>query len=77
MLDGLRERVQDEVQKLVNRDPSKPQREVAVHCDSHRRFATWIGGSMLASMSTFSLFKISHQVYAESGAKDVIMKKGF
>jgi len=77
MFNGLRERIQEEVQNLLNKNPSKPIRDVKVYCDSHRRYATWIGGSMLASMSTFSQFKISRQSYMESGTKEIIMKKGF
>ena len=77
MFNGLKERIQEEVQNLLNKDPSKPVREVSVHCDSHRRYATWIGGSMLASMSTFAEFKIFRKNYMDSGTRDIIMKKGF
>ncbi len=77
MLRGLRERIETEVQKLVNEDSAKGPRDVQVYCDSHRRYATWIGGSMLASMSTFAEFKISQQTYKDASNKSLVLKKGF
>ncbi len=75
MLRGLRERLEFEVRQLVN--TGRDVTEVAVYQDSHRKYATWIGGSMLASMSTFAEFKISQQAYKEAGNKAVVMKKAF
>jgi len=77
MLKGLKERIEHEVWDLLNPDPSKPLKKISVYTDSHRRYATWIGGSMLASMSTFGEFKISQHAYKEAGNKFMVLKKGF
>jgi len=77
MLKGLKERIELEVKNLLNSDPNKPAKVVEVYNDSHRKYATWIGGSMLASMSTFSEFKITQQAYHEASNKSTVLKKAF
>ena len=71
MLKGLKERIELEVKKLV------PTENVQLYFDSHRRYATWIGGSMISSMSTFSEYKITQQAYRESGNRTMVLKKAF
>jgi len=47
---------------------------VTVHADSQRKCAAWIGGSMIASLSTFHHMKISKQEYDDSHAATVHRK---
>ena len=42
-----------------------PPSAVSVEFHSQRRHATWVGGSMLASLSTFPSLAITREMYAE------------
>ena len=49
---------------------------VTVYPDSQRKFGAWIGGSMLASLSTFPQMLVTRQVYEEEN-EAVLHRKFF
>ena len=51
MMKGFQERIESDVKSRL--ELHVPAGEVRVHADSFRQHAAWIGGSMLASLSTF------------------------
>jgi actin-related protein len=71
MFEGLEERVNKEIVDLV---PST--REVNVIAPPERKYTVWIGGSILASLSTFQEMWISKAEYYESGPT-IVNKKCF
>ncbi|KAF8176107.1 Actin, cytoplasmic [Mycena galopus ATCC 62051] len=60
---GFSERLHKELSKLA-----PPGVTVKVHAPRERKHGAWIGGSILASMSTFRKMWISKQEYEEFGA---------
>jgi len=62
MLRGLPERLQKEVAQLA---PS--QMKVRVVAPPERKYAVWMGGSILASLDTFQSMWITQEEYEESG----------
>ena len=62
MFPGITERMQKEISSLV--PPSMRSRIIA---PPERKYSLWIGGSILASLSTFQQMWISKQEYDESG----------
>lgn len=62
MYNGLPERMQKEISNLA---PSTIK--VKVVAPPERKYSVWIGGSILASLSTFQQMWISKQEYDESG----------
>ncbi|XP_026191562.1 actin [Cyclospora cayetanensis] len=72
LLPGLRERVGPELVAEMERRVSVPTESTlsAVSLDFHsqREHASWIGGSMLASLSTLPALAISKEMYAEGRA---------
>jgi actin-related protein len=79
MLKGLKDRIEFEIRSILKKQESKTSdaENMEIFYDSHRRYATWIGGSMLASMSTFNEFKITQQAYREATTKSLVLKKTF
>jgi actin-related protein len=63
MLPGLQQRVAHELSGVLNTDLA---RQLEVVADSQRKHATWIGGSMLASLSTFSQLAMTRQEFEDS-----------
>ena len=62
MYDGLAERLTKEMTNLA------PQTmEIKVVAPPERKYSVWIGGSILASLSTFQQMWISKEEYDESG----------
>merc|ERR1711912_200385 len=59
---GIAERMQRELASLA---PSTMN--VKVICPPERKYSTWIGGSILASLSTFQQMWITKEEYDESG----------
>jgi actin-related protein len=49
--------------------------EVAVFADSQRKYATWIGGSIFASLPTFQSLKITAKEWAAD--EEIVHKKFF
>ena len=62
MFPGMADRMQKEMTSLV---PSTMK--VKVIAPPERKYSVWIGGSILASLSTFQQMWISKQEYDESG----------
>jgi actin-related protein len=62
---GFTERFDAEVRQEADMDAKNA--DVGVHANLNRRNAAWIGGSMLASMSTFSTITLSYSEYQEKG----------
>eukprot|EP01024_Parvocaulis_polyphysoides_P075578 TRINITY_DN9771_c0_g1_i1.p1 TRINITY_DN9771_c0_g1~~TRINITY_DN9771_c0_g1_i1.p1 ORF type:complete len:134 (-),score=14.55 TRINITY_DN9771_c0_g1_i1:213-614(-) len=71
MFPGMAERMNKEVTALA------PQSmKVKVVAPPERKFSVWIGGSILASLSTFQAMWISKQEYEENGPT-IVHKKCF
>lgn len=66
---GIAERMQREITTLV-----PPSMKLRVVAPPERKYSVWIGGSILASLSTFQEMWISKQEYSESGPKIVHRK---
>ena len=62
MFHGLADRMKAEISKLA---PSAMRVKVIATAD--RRFSVWIGGSILASLSTFQQMWINKSEFEESG----------
>ncbi len=62
MVPGFAERMQKEMRALA-----PPASRVRMTAESERKYAVWIGGSILASLSTFERMWITKQEYNESG----------
>lgn len=69
MLPGIQERVTKELQALA---PAATQ--IRVIAPPERKYSVWIGGAILASLSTFQRMWISKQEYDESGPSIVHRK---
>eukprot|EP01137_Pigoraptor_chileana_P021065 Opistho-2@84306 len=72
LVPGFVERLQAEVYAVA--PPGSKVKVVAPPSASERRFSAWIGGSILASLSTFQQMWISRQEYEESG-KSIVEKR--
>ena len=68
---GLPERLTKEVQKLA---PSAIKSLVKVIAVPERKYCTWIGGSILSSISTFSSMWITKEEYQDAGPSIVHQK---
>jgi len=71
MLDDLSPRLELELKKLVPKSS-----EVNVITPPERKYSVWIGGSILASLSTFQTMWITSAEYAEEGPA-IIAKRCF
>lgn len=69
MFPGITDRLQQEV---TNMAPSSMR--VKVIAPPERKYSVWIGGSILASLSTFQQMWVSKQEYDESGPSIVHRK---
>jgi len=69
MYDGLSDRMNAEITKLA-----PPTMKVKIVAPPERKYSVWIGGSILASLSTFSQMWISKEEYDESGPSIVHRK---
>jgi len=61
MMKGFPERFDYEIRSLA--DSQAKNADIAVHANLNRRNAAWIGGSMLASMSTFKDITLTNLAY--------------
>jgi len=69
MFDGIAERMEKEIKALA------PQTmKIKIVAPPERKYSVWIGGSILASLSTFQQMWISKQEYDESGPQIVHRK---
>lgn len=69
MYDGIADRMQREITALA---PSSMK--IKIVAPPERKYSVWIGGSILASLSTFQQMWISQQEYDESGPSIVHRK---
>jgi len=69
MFQGIDERMQKEISLLA---PSTMK--IKIIAPAERKFSVWIGGSILASLSSFQQMWISKQEYDESGPSIVHRK---
>ncbi|VDO84099.1 unnamed protein product [Haemonchus placei] len=69
MFPGIADRMQKEIQHLA---PSTMK--IKIIAPPERKYSVWIGGSILASLSTFQQLWISKQEYDESGPSIVHRK---
>ena len=74
MIPGFIDRFEQEIFELAS-DTAKT--DIKVDADLPRKNSAWVGGSMLASLSTFENLTIKYSEYEKSGEsmKDVILKK--
>ena len=71
MINGLPERFTREIKALA---PYSMKEEVKVIASPERKYAAWIGGSILSSISTFESMWITKDEYEEYGI-DIVHKK--
>ena len=69
MFPGMADRIQKEITAMA-----PPTMNVKVIAPPERRHSVWIGGSIMASLSTFQQMWISKQEYDESGPSIVHTK---
>ncbi|MBE9185273.1 actin, cytoplasmic 2 [Microcoleus sp. LEGE 07076] len=69
MFPGIADRMQKEVSALA-----PPNIKIKIIAPPDRKYSTWIGGSILASLSTFEQMWITKQEYDESGPSVVHRK---
>ena len=62
MIDGIETRLEKEVKSLAPESV-----EVKIIAPPERKYSTWIGGSILASLSTFEEMWITKDEYDECG----------
>jgi actin len=62
MFQGLPERIEKEIIRLA-----PETMKVRVVAEPERKYATWIGGSILASQATFPQMVITHEEFIEAG----------
>ena len=60
LMPGFRDRFEDEIIRIAEQSAKT---DINVHADLHRKNAAWIGGSMLASFSTFKDMCITKEEY--------------
>jgi centractin len=67
---GFGDRLLHEVKKLALKDI-----KLKIYAPPERKYSTWIGGSILAGLSTFKKMWVSADEYKED--PDIIHKKAF
>ena len=75
MMPGFRDRFEDEILKLAE---NSAKTDINVFADLHRKSAAWMGGSMIASFSTFKDMCITNEEYfntAELERGPAVLKK--
>lgn len=75
LMPGFHERFDHELKTLAM---NATKTDINVYADLHRKYAAWIGGSMLASFSTFSDMTIKRDEYEnvqDSEKSQLILKK--
>ena len=69
MFDGIADRMQKEISALA-----PPTMKIKIIAPPERKYSVWIGGSILASLSTFEDMWVTKQEYDESGPSIVHRK---
>ena len=73
MFNGLKERFEKEIKALV---PELMKEEIKVFASPERKYATWIGGTILSNISTFESCWITKDEYEEYG-ETIVRRKCF
>lgn len=60
LMPGFRDRFEDEINRIAEHNAKT---DINIFADLHRKNAAWIGGSMLASFSTFKDMCISKEEF--------------
>jgi centractin len=68
---GFGDRLLNEIKRLAPKDV-----KIKISAPPERKYSTWIGGSILASLATFRKMWISHDEYDEDGV-NVVHRKTF
>ncbi|KAJ5075102.1 actin [Anaeramoeba ignava] len=68
---NFKERLEKEIKQII---PDKMK--VKIIADPDRKYSSWIGGSILASLSTFQNMWISKELYSESEDEDMMSYGG-
>ena len=63
---GLKERFEKEIKALV---PESIKKQIKITLNPDGQYATWIGGSIMSSLSTFKSKWITRKEYEEQGSK--------
>eukprot|EP00823_Brevimastigomonas_motovehiculus_P003394 TRINITY_DN2056_c0_g1_i1.p1 TRINITY_DN2056_c0_g1~~TRINITY_DN2056_c0_g1_i1.p1 ORF type:complete len:382 (+),score=63.79 TRINITY_DN2056_c0_g1_i1:61-1206(+) len=71
LFDGLGERLLYEIRKLTPQET-----KIKIYAPPERMLSCWVGGSILASLSTFKKMWITKKEYEDSG-KQILFKKSF
>jgi len=71
MFTGFGDRLLNEVRKLAPKDI-----KIRISAPPERKFSTWIGGSILASLATFKKMWVSKEEYEEEGCP-ILHRKTF
>ena len=71
MFDGMPDRLQHEIKQLL---PDSVASAVKIIAPPERKYSQWIGGSILASLSTFEEMWITREMYDEFGPEIVHRK---
>ena len=71
MFEGLAERLQKDVKGLA-----PPTMSININAMPERKYAVWIGGSVISSLSSFSTMWIKKEEYQEVGV-DIVHRKCF
>jgi len=74
LFDGMGERMWQEIDNQVRKNGEKE--DVKILASPERKFSVWLGGSILASLSTFQTMWINKQEYEEVGPS-IIHRKCF
>lgn len=59
---GMETRLEEELRRLVG-----PKTKIAISASPERRFSSWIGGSLVASLASFSAMCVTRNDYNETG----------
>ena len=71
LFEGMGERLWQEIHQLA-----PPTNKTKILAPPERKYSVWLGGSILASLSTFQTMWINKQEYDESGP-NIIHRKCF
>lgn len=74
MFNGFAERFKKEIKDLV---PKSMKEEIKVIASNERKFSTWIGGSVLSTLSSFKSKWITKKEYEENGSKIIKWKPNY
>ena len=83
MLPGFAERFEQEIKKEAKEGPKEIREkacapvktDINVTADLHRKYAAWIGGSMISSFSTFQDMTIKREEYDNMDDKHTLVLK--